>query len=68
METKYGTIVSIISKKGYGFIRREDGKDLFFHISGVLGTEFKNLKVGDKVEFLEAEGPKGLYAFDVAVM
>jgi cold shock protein len=51
--------------KGYGFIEREGGKDVFVHYSGVLGDGFKTLAEGDAVEFEVTEGPKGPQAANV---
>jgi cold shock protein len=52
-------------KKGYGFITREDGTDVFVHHTGIDGQGFKTLYEGDKVEFEVKEGPKGLQAASV---
>ncbi len=52
--------------KGFGFIQREDGPDLFVHYTNILGTGFKTLKENDDVEFEINEGPKGLQAVKVA--
>ncbi len=49
-------------KKGYGFITRDDGTDVFVHHTGIEGEGFKTLYEGDKVEFEVKEGPKGLQA------
>jgi CspA family cold shock protein len=45
--------------KGYGFIGRDDGPDVFVHYSGVQSDGYKTLKEGDEVEFDIVEGPKG---------
>ncbi len=52
--------------KGFGFIQREDGPDLFVHYTNILGTGFKTLKENDDVEFEINEGPKGLQAVKVS--
>lgn len=52
-------------KKGYGFITRDDGTDVFVHHTGIEGEGFKTLYEGDKVEFEVKEGPKGLQASNV---
>ncbi len=54
--------------KGFGFIQREDGPDLFVHYTNILGTGFKTLKENDDVEFEINEGPKGLQAVKVSKM
>jgi CspA family cold shock protein len=51
--------------KGYGFIKRDDGPDLFVHYTNIAGSGFRTLKEEDKVEFEVNEGPKGLQAFNV---
>jgi CspA family cold shock protein len=51
--------------KGYGFIRRDDGPDLFVHYTNIVGTGFRTLKEEDEVEFEVSEGPKGLQAVRV---
>ncbi len=51
--------------KGYGFIKRDDGPDLFVHYTNITGSGFRTLKEEDKVEFEVNEGPKGLQAINV---
>jgi CspA family cold shock protein len=55
-------------KKGYGFISREDGNDVFVHFSAIKRDGFKSLYEGDEVEFEVSEGPKGLQATNVVVV
>ena len=55
-------------KKGYGFIAREDGDDLFVHYSAISREGFKTLDEGDEVEFEISEGKKGLQATNVKVL
>jgi CspA family cold shock protein len=55
-------------KKGYGFITREDGDDLFVHYSAINRDGFKTLDEGDEVEFEISEGKKGLQATNVTVL
>lgn len=51
--------------KGYGFIQREEGPDLFVHYTNIVGQGFRSLKENDEVEFEVNEGPKGLQAVNV---
>jgi CspA family cold shock protein len=51
--------------KGYGFIQREEGPDLFVHYTNIEGEGFRSLKENDEVEFEVNEGPKGLQAVNV---
>ena len=53
--------------KGYGFISREDGPDVFVHFSAIEGNGFKTLKEGQRVGFQVSQGPKGLQALNVLV-
>ena len=60
-----GTVKWFNSGKGYGFIAREDGDDVFVHYSSVAGDGFRNLVEGDKVEFDIEDSPKGPQAANV---
>jgi CspA family cold shock protein len=51
--------------KGYGFIGRDDGPDVFVHYSAILGDGYRTLTEGDSVEFEIVPGPKGLQAANV---
>lgn len=51
-----------LTDKGFGFIRKANGSDVFFHSSALEGVVFEQLQVGQRVEFTEGEGPKGLRA------
>ncbi len=53
-------------EKGYGFIEREDGSDVFVHFSAINQDGFKTLQEGETVEFEIVEGPKGLQAANVS--
>lgn len=55
------------SKKGYGFITGEDGKEIFVHFSGIVADGFKSLTEGQKVTFEVSEGAKGEQATNVTV-
>ena len=56
------------AEKGYGFIEREDGGDVFVHFSAIQGEGFKTLEEGQAVEFDVTEGAKGPQATNVTVV
>jgi len=60
-----GTVKWFNSQKGFGFIQREGGSDVFVHFSAIQGSGYRELNEGDRVEFTIAEGPKGPQAADV---
>jgi len=60
-----GTVKWFNEAKGFGFIRRDDGSELFVHYSNIVGSGFRTLKEDDKVEFEVNQGPKGLQAVKV---
>jgi CspA family cold shock protein len=60
-----GTVKWFNGSKGYGFIAREGGEDVFVHFSAIRGEGYRNLEEGQKVEFSIQTGPKGLQAADV---
>jgi len=68
MEKEKGTVKWFNSSKGYGFIERESGGDVFVHHSGISGDGFKSLNEGDRVEFMVTQGQKGPAASDVSVV
>jgi len=63
-----GTVKWFNGSKGYGFIEREEGADVFVHFSAIRGEGFRNLEEGQSVEFTVEQGPKGLQASDVTVI
>ena len=60
-----GTVKWFNESKGFGFIEREQGDDVFVHFTAINGTGFKTLSEGQKVEFTVVEGQKGPQAQDV---
>lgn len=60
-----GTVKWFNREKGYGFISRQGGKDVFVHYSSIRGGGFRNLNEGDRVEFGIESGSKGPQAVDV---
>ncbi|HLE29604.1 MAG TPA: cold-shock protein [Anaerolineales bacterium] len=60
-----GTVKWFNNTKGYGFIGREGGEDVFVHFSAIKGDGYRSLEEGQKVEFSIQQGPKGLQAADV---
>lgn len=60
-----GTIAKVVRDRGFGFIRGNDGKDVFFHRSGVVGLTFEDLDQGTVVDFEVEQSPKGLRAANV---
>jgi len=62
-----GTVKWFNASKGYGFIEREDGNDVFVHHTGINMTGFKTLEEGEKVTFDVEQGAKGPAAVNVTV-
>lgn len=62
-----GTIKRI-TDKGFGFIQKESGGDLFFHMSALEGVSFTELREGQRVSFVEGSGPKGPRAENVRLL
>jgi CspA family cold shock protein len=60
-----GTVKWFSNEKGYGFISRPDGDDVFVHFSAIQGEGFKTLTEGQEVEFDVVDGPKGKQAANV---
>lgn len=67
-ERENGTVKWFNNAKGYGFIVREDGEDIFVHYSSIRGDGFRSLREGQKVEFSIVESAKGLQAQDVELV
>ena len=64
-EKEQGTVKWFDSVKGFGFIERAEGKDVFVHHSSIVADGFRNLDEGQRVEFVVTEGPKGPQASEV---
>lgn len=62
-----GTVKWFNDDKGFGFIEREGGEDVFVHFSSIRGDGYKSLSEGQKVEFTLGQGQKGPQALDVTV-
>ncbi len=60
-----GTVKWFSNEKGYGFIERESGDDVFVHFSAISGEGYKSLTEGQRVEFEVVQGSKGLQASNV---
>ena len=67
-EQETGTIKWFNGDKGYGFISREEGTDVFVHYSALSGDGYRTLDEGQKVEFTVTQGPKGLQAENVSTI
>jgi cold shock protein len=61
-----GTVKWFNNSKGYGFIGRDDGPDVFVHYSAIVGDGYRTLQEGDAVEFEIVQGPKGPQASNVS--
>ena len=67
-ERETGTVKWFNKDKGYGFIERDSGDDIFVHYSAIKGDGFKTLMDGQTVEFSVGPGQKGLQAQEVIVL
>lgn len=67
-EKETGTVKWFNDAKGYGFIARESGDDVFVHHSAILGEGFRSLSENQRVEFSVEQGPKGLQAIEVIAL
>ncbi len=63
--TEQGTVKWFSNEKGYGFISRENGPDVFVHHTAILSEGFRSLNEGDRVSFEVVQGQKGLQARNV---
>lgn len=67
-ERMIGTVKWFNNMKGYGFIQRDEGPDVFVHYSAIQSEGFRTLEEGQQVEFTIEEGPKGPQAANVVAL
>jgi len=67
-EREFGNVKWFNASKGYGFIAREGGEDVFVHFSSILGSGYRTLEEGQRVEFEVAIGDKGPQAQNVSIV
>jgi cold shock protein len=67
-EREVGTVKWFNRTKGYGFIAREGGEDVFVHFSAIQSDGYRSLEEGQRVEFTVERGPKGLQAANVVMV
>lgn len=67
-ERVIGTVKWFNASKGYGFIERQDGADVFVHFSAIQSDGYRTLQEGQQVEFSIEQGPKGLQAAQVTIL
>ena len=67
-EKEIGTVKWFNGGKGYGFIAREAGEDVFVHYTAIEGAGFRTLREDQQVEFSVEQGPKGLQAVNVRAL
>lgn len=63
-----GTVKWFNASKGFGFIQRQSGEDVFVHFSAIQGDGYRSLNEGQAVEFDVTKGPKGLQAANVTAL
>jgi cold shock protein len=63
-----GTVKWFNAAKGFGFIQRETGEDVFVHFSAIASSGYRTLDDGARVSFVVKKGPKGLQAEDVTIV
>ncbi|MFI5095845.1 MAG: cold-shock protein [Candidatus Acidiferrales bacterium] len=63
-----GTVKWFNDAKGYGFVSRTNGEDVFVHFSAIQSSGFKSLQEGQAVQFEVVKGPKGLQAESVQIL
>lgn len=60
-----GRVKKLVPERGFGFVRGDDGKEVFFHRSGLGANDYDSLSEGDEVEYVVQEGPRGPRAENV---
>jgi len=68
MSREKGTVKWFNNSKGFGFIQRDQGNDVFVHFRAIKGDGYRSLEEGQRVEFNVTQGPKGPQAEDVSVV
>lgn len=64
-QREQGTVKWFNDAKGFGFVQRETGEDIFVHFRAIQGDGYRSLKEGERIEFIVTEGQKGLQAEEV---
>ncbi len=67
-ETVTGTVKWFNESKGFGFIEQDNGPDVFAHFRNIVGSGFRSLEEGQKVQFIVTEGQKGLQAENIVAL
>ena len=67
-EKEQGTVKWFNGSKGYGFIERDSGEDVFVHYSAILADGYRSLEEGQRVEFVVTQGDKGPQASEVILL
>ena len=67
-EKEQGTVKWFNGAKGYGFIERDSGEDVFVHFSAILADGYRSLEEGTRVEFVVTQGEKGPQASEVIIL
>ena len=67
-ERETGTVKWFNASKGYGFVTRDEGGDIFVHYTAIQGNGYRSLDEGQRVEFTVGQGKKGLQAQDVTLL
>lgn len=67
-EKEQGTVKWFNGSKGYGFIQRDSGEDVFVHFSAIINDGFRTLDEGQRVEFIVTQGEKGPQAQEVVAL
>ena len=68
VEREKGTVVKFSDIRGYGFIRNQNGEDVFIHYSNIIGEGYKSLSEGQKVEYTVVDTERGLSAENLVIL